>query len=63
MARSMSPCPVMTITSVEGSIALMRFSTSTPFMPGILMSVRTIGGLSRPKTSSPSWPFSAVNTS
>ncbi len=63
MAESISPCPVITITSASLSMALILLRTSMPSIPGILMSVSTSLRPCSSKNFKPCKPLSAVITS
>ena len=63
MASSISPCPVIMMTSVSGLSSLIVLSTCMPSIPGIFISVNTMGGAVFLKSLSASSPFSADRTS
>ena len=62
MASSMSPWPLIMITSTSGARALTALSRLMPSMTGILMSVSTMSGANVSNPSKAARPFSAVRT-
>lgn len=63
MAMSMSPWPVIMITSVSGDSCLTARNRPMPSSTGMRMSVMTMGGRVSRKTRSASSPLAAVKTS
>ena len=62
MAKSRSPWPEIMMTSMSGAFFLMRRRSSTPSMPGILMSARMMSGVSFSRTRKASSPLEAEVT-